>query len=405
MQFSYRNFFLIGLFNLVLAAFLGSVMRYKIGFDFPYLNQKFILHAHSHFAFAGWVSHVLFVMLTDYLEQKKMPVVHARAMILANLFCAYGMLISFMIQGYGAVSITFSTLSVFAGYYFTFNFLKTVRKQADPDPVVKWFSAGLFFQVLSSAGTFYLAYMMATHQFHQGLYLGSVYFYLHFQYSGWFFFTIMGLWVMAMTKNPGFREDPRVFNAFFAACIPAFLLSVLWADLPWYLYWLPVTAVILQLIALYRFVEQVKSQYVFISEHMSVVTRILFFSAFLALIIKLLLQAGSVIPEISKLAFGFRSIVIAYLHLVLLAFTTLFLIGFGFMKGWLQETKAAKTAILVFCAGVFANEVFLMIQGMAGFAYIVVPYLNEILFAVSIVLFVSVAGLFISQQSVKNNTL
>ncbi|HRN44574.1 MAG TPA: hypothetical protein PLH20_07300, partial [Flavobacterium sp.] len=42
------------LLNLCLVAALGVLMRYKIGFEFPFFNQKNILHSHSHFAFSGW---------------------------------------------------------------------------------------------------------------------------------------------------------------------------------------------------------------------------------------------------------------------------------------------------------------------------------------------------------------
>ena len=55
--------------------------------------------------------------------------------------------------------------------------------------------------------------------------------------------------------------------------------------------------------------------------------RIILTLSFLALTIKFMLQSGSVIPSLSTLAFGFRPIVIGYLHLVLLGFTTLFLLG------------------------------------------------------------------------------
>jgi|GEM_PF-4694984 len=51
------------LINLVLVALYGTLMRYKIAFNFPYLEQKNLLHAHSHFAFAGWISHVLYTGL------------------------------------------------------------------------------------------------------------------------------------------------------------------------------------------------------------------------------------------------------------------------------------------------------------------------------------------------------
>ena len=43
----------ISLFSLLVVALLGVLMRYKIAFELPYLAQKNIQHAHSHFAFAG----------------------------------------------------------------------------------------------------------------------------------------------------------------------------------------------------------------------------------------------------------------------------------------------------------------------------------------------------------------
>ncbi|MBK6785179.1 MAG: hypothetical protein IPG79_16570 [Saprospiraceae bacterium] len=95
--------------------------------------------------------------------------------------------------------------------------------------------------------------------------------------------------------------------------------------------------------------------------------------------IKILLQTGSIFPEISKLAFGFRSIVIAYLHLVLLAFTTLYLLGYLLWNGFISHHKTAVLALIMFCGGVFANEFVLMIQGIASFGYILIPHLNETL--------------------------
>ncbi|WP_300602344.1 hypothetical protein [Niabella sp.] len=35
-----------GLLNLALVALYGTLMRYKIAFDFPYLQQKYLAYAH-----------------------------------------------------------------------------------------------------------------------------------------------------------------------------------------------------------------------------------------------------------------------------------------------------------------------------------------------------------------------
>ena len=67
--------------------------------------------------------------------------------------------------------------------------------------------------------------------------------------------------------------------------------------------------------------------------------KILFKGIAFCVTLKLLLQFGSVIPAVSKLAFGFRPIVIAYLHLVLLAIISLFLLFYIFAKHLLFISK------------------------------------------------------------------
>jgi hypothetical protein len=399
------RFVKIGIINLIIVATIGVLMRYKIGFEFPYFDQKYLLHAHSHFAFSGWVSHILFTLLVLFLKDQSVvnPVSKKyNIIILSNLFCAYGMLFAFAAQGYGIVSISFSTISILAGYVFTWFYFQDLKKMTSDHPSKKWFKAALFFNVLSSLGTFYLAYMMVSKQFHQHAYLGAVYFYLHFQYSGWFFFTIMGLLSSKLALAPHFKDDPVIFNTFFAACIPAYLLSVLWLQLPWYIYIFPILAVILQMIGLLRLMKHLKLQLQHIISTWIRPVRIILGLSFMALIIKLILQAGSLFPEISKLAFGFRSIVIAYLHLVLLGITTLFLLGFMLMQGYIPQVKLAIWGLLLFCVGVFANELILMVQGVASFAYILIPYTNEMLLGVSIFMLFSLTLVLFSYRKKGN---
>ncbi len=391
-------FIRFGIINLIIVAMIGVLMRYKIGFEFPYFNQKYLLHAHSHFAFVGWVSHVLYTLMFSFLTDHRVKSRWFSRLIWVNLFCAFGMLVSFTIQGYGAVSITFSTLSIFVSYIYAFFYHKYLSQVPDNHPSKNWFTAALIFNVLSSAGTFYLAYMMVSKNIHQYAYLGSVYFYLHFQYSGWFFFAIMGLLMAKLNESPSFRYNSKIFVTFFVACIPAYFLSILWAKLPWYIYLFPIAAVLLQLWGLSLFLNLLKKNWSYIKVLWSYHVRWLLGLALMALIIKLSLQAGSIFPDISKLAFGFRSIVIAYLHLVLLGFTTMFLVGYLLLCGHISHIKTALLALVLFSIGVFANEFVLMVQGVASFGYILIPYLNEILLAVSIFMLLSLLLLLFSYK-------
>ena len=97
--------------------------------------------------------------------------------------------------------------------------------------------------------------------------------------------------------------------------------------------------------------------------------------------IKWLLQLGSTIPALSQLAFGFRPIVIAYLHLVLLAVISLFLLFYIYVNHYFYTSKPIKFGIILFSVGVFLNELVLAVQGIASFSYTLIPMVNELLFA------------------------
>ncbi len=130
---------------------------------------------------------------------------------------------------------------------------------------------------------------------------------------------------------------------------------------------------------------------------------ILVFIAF-ALSVKLLLQLGSTIPAISQLAFGFRPIVIAYLHLVFLAIISLFLIFYILSNHLIIMTKKLKIGVFLFSFGVVLNEGILAIQGIASFSYTVIPYVNEILFGVALLMFIGLGYTAVqSILKVKNN--
>ena len=115
MDGSLRKWLQVSFFNLLIVALLGVVMRYKIAYSLPWIDQKNLLHAHSHFAFAGWITQALMSMMVSYLVQKGDAAAFSRyrPVLYANLITAYGMLLSFPFTGYGQVSIIFSTLSIF----------------------------------------------------------------------------------------------------------------------------------------------------------------------------------------------------------------------------------------------------------------------------------------------------
>lgn len=151
------------LVNLAIVAGIGTLMRYKIGFEFPYLDQKYLQHSHSHFAFNAWLSHTIYVLMLfsmNHVPTARLKVYNK--LIALNLVFSYGMLISFIIQGYGVVSIILSTASIFLSYIFAAMLYKDLSLLNTQNPSRHWFKAALLFNVLSSIGSFTLAYFMMT---------------------------------------------------------------------------------------------------------------------------------------------------------------------------------------------------------------------------------------------------
>ena len=292
----------ISFLNLAIVALLGVIMRYKILYPLPFVDQKKLLHAHSHFAFSGWVTLALMSLLitklgndsNDYTIFRKY-----RPVLIANLVTAYGMLFSFPFEGYGPVSIIFSTLSIFVAYWFAIQYWRDLNRLPGKKVSYLWFKAAVLFNAVSSAGAFTLAGIMATRSSHTELYLAAVYFFLHFQYNGWFFFACMGLLTHELQRYNIKKEQlTRIYRLFVYACVPAYILSVLWVKLPIWLHTLVIVAVVLQLAGWIITVKQIRmlrQQNLLAVERFP---RVLLALCGVAFSVKLLLQSASVVPSV-----------------------------------------------------------------------------------------------------------
>jgi hypothetical protein len=379
----------ISLFNLVLVAVLGLLLRYKILYSLPFINQQFLLHSHSHFAFTGWVTQTLMVLMMHYLSLKgnNLMIRKYPLLLYANLIAAYGMLFSFVVQGYAPVSIFFSTLSVLISWVFAVYYWKDLNTLNESRVSHLWFKAAIVFSVISSLGPFQLAYIMANNITDQSLYLTSIYFFLHFQYNGWFFFAGMGLLNTKFEKIlPPAKNLYYGFLLFCAACIPAYLLSILWLDFSRLVFALIAAAVVAQLAGWLLILKVLVDYKKLIINSLSKFGRILLLLSAIAFSIKLLLQSGSIHPTLSHLSYGFRPIIIGYLHLVLLAVTSIFIIGYMISFEMIAITRRLIIGAVIFVAGIILNELLLMVQGVGALTYTIIPHINLMLLVAAVIL-------------------
>lgn len=394
----------ISLLNLFLVSFLGFVLRYKIVFALPFVDQRNLLHSHSHFAFVGWISQTLMILLIYYLSDRlgEQIFTRYRFILYANLISAYGMLVSFILQGYAFYSICFSTLSVVAFCVFGVYFWKDLNRISEKTVSRLWFRWALIFGVISNMGPFALAYMMYIKMVDQNWHLTSEYFFLHFQYNGWFLFAGLGLLMdLLTTRNIPSKRLYYAFYLFCAACIPAYFLSILWLPFVGSIYFLLCAAVVAQLAGWFFIMESIFKNREILSRQFSRFAKMLFMLSGIAFTIKLLLQTGSIHPQLSQLSYGFRPIIIGYLHLVLLGVTTIFIIGYIVSLKMITVSKSVVIGISIFVAGVIINELLLMIQGVAAMAYRVVPHIQIMLFGAAIILMIGLGTLFIGSLKSK----
>jgi hypothetical protein len=169
-----------------------------------------------------------------------------------------------------------------------------------------------------------------------------------------------------------------------------------------------VIAAVGQLYGWLIFIRTIREQMHEIKKMISRFARILFLFSVIAFSIKLCLQAGSVIPSLSKLAFGFRPIVIGYLHLVLLGVITMFIMALILSEKLINMNRSSRFGIIIFVLGIFFNEGLLMIQGIEDFRSEGVPNINQLLLLAACMLFTGlilmVSGQFFRKDDQNHNS-
>lgn len=380
------------LFNLLIVACLGLLMRYKIVFSLPQLDQKHIQHAHSHFAFIGWISQALYLLLVHVLSKNYIvDFKKYERIFIINLLLSYAMLFSFIFKGYHISSNAFSFLLLINSIAFAYYYIRDLSKSNLPKLINRWFYFALFFNVLSMLGTFALAYMAINKIYNQELQLASVYYYLHFQYNGWFIAACMGLFVYVLNNKIDLKRLKFISLTFCISIIPNYFLSVLWMKIPMTLYTAVVLSAFLQLYVWGDLLLQMYNNKKILLMNINVKLRNIIYLLLAAFTLKLMLQLGSTIPYLSHLAYSLRPIVIAYLHLVLLVIISVFILSF-LLVNVLSFKNLNAFVLFIIC--ILINEFLLGVQGIAGAFSTLVPNIHVYLFLVSIAIVLSVLWLF-----------
>lgn len=316
------------------------------------------------------------------------------------------MLLSFPVQGYGLYSIAFSTAHLLLSYGFIYRFLTDVRRQGEIKKMhqvsFRLVQAALFFLALSSLGPWGLGPVMASGGSGSPLYFNAIYFYLHFQYNGWFSFAALGLLFRVLEGQgiPFSRPQASIiFHLFFWSCLPAYLLSVLWMKPPAAVYLLAGAAALGQVLAVAWLLNLLYRQRKSLSVFFAGWPRLLAVLALLALVLKTGMQLASALPYVADLANSVRNFIIGYLHLMLIGFISFFLLAYFVWQGKLDASRgSSRWGLGIFLAGFLLTEGLLFLQGFFFWQNLgLIPEYFKVLFWLSTLLPVGV-GLFLLGQ-------
>lgn len=396
-----KNHSIIALGYFLTIALLGVILRLFHVIDIP-INYKHIVHAHSHIALLGWVytsltTIIYFLYLKERCVEKKYKILFWLTQI-----TLVGMLISFPITGYAFVSILFSTLFLIASYVFFWmvnKYTPSDQKQLNSYKLIK---AGLWFMVLSSIGPWTLGVIMNTLGGTSIWYRISIYFYLHFQYNGWFIITLFGIFFYILEQH-NIEFSKKQFNQFYwlliVSIVLTFSLSVLWTKPHLQFYIFGTIGSLLQLIAFWSFIKIIKSAKVH-SLFSNFILTLLKLVGFLFLF-KIIIQLTGSFPFIADAVSTNLGIIIGYIHWTFLGIVSISL--FVFLH-FFKFIHLSKISMMLYIVGFFLTESLIFYRGFTQWKNKSVLENFELYLAIASVLFlVSIFLILLNQLKQRNS--
>lgn len=376
-----KKLIIVCLLNFLVAALMGLALRFSF-IDSIGINYRYLTHAHSHVAMLGWVYLMLYVFIVHYFVPEKRPVYNR--LFWLTQFAVMGMMLSFPFQGYGLISISFSTLHILCSYYFVYliwNYHKT-----ESIVTTLLLKASLLFMFLSTLGVWCLGPAVGMLGKASAFYQIAIQHFLHFQFNGWFLFAVIAIFFHQLQI-----KDSLLFRRFFKLLIVSTLLTLA-MPIQWFVpssVLLAINAVgaLLQGIAIIYFFKLTLMQIKDFNTSSSKILRYCLGFALVCLVIKSILQLVCILPGFTEDLYLHRNFVIGFIHLIMLGVITGFLFAFIMKNKLVTFNKTLSTGMYSFLLGFALTEIILLIQGLKFyFGNGILPNYYLLLFSGSILL-------------------
>ena len=384
----------VALLYFLIASSLGILLRLFPIIDIN-IDYKFFVHTHSHVALLGWVYIGLTTLIFHLFITEEAKSKYSN-LFLCTQVTIVGMLISFPITGYALFSIIFSTLFIICSYWFYAFFRKNNNLDKDSS-ALKFINTSLLFMIISSIGPWSLGIIMNTLGSTSHWYKNAIYFYLHFQYNGWFIFCLLGLFFSFLEKHHSIIPKKKVasfYRLMLWGCVFTLPLSFLWVKPHITIYILALLGVLTQFFALIQFYQLIKHQKSFLKEKTTPFFYRLISFIFVLFTLKTLMQSITVIPYFATLSYQIRDFVIGYLHLVFLGIISLSILFFLHQNKLL---KLPKVWISIYLIGFLFSEILIFYKGFCNWQQLsIINNYYTILVLISVLMPIGILGIFIT---------
>jgi hypothetical protein len=351
----------IGYF-LIIAA-IGLVLRMYQIIDIP-ADYRFVVHTHSHVALLGWIYTALTTLIYLLFLADKPIFKRYKLIFWCTQITIAGMMLSFPFTGYAMFSILFSTLFLLVSYWFTYFFLKNVTAEQKQTHSFKLVRMALFYMIISSFGPWALGGIMTTLGSSSPWYRNAIYFFLHFQYNGWFIVALCGYVFMVLEKN-NIVISRKKFQAFFGllntGVVLTFFLSILWMKPHPVFYLLAGIGALLQLLAFGSLFLKLNTIWPSLKKACTKKIQLLLIITAVLLTIKLIAQCMGAIPLVAQIVSSNIDLVISYLHWTFLGVVSLALLGF---LNHFKIIYLSKEVYLLYLTGFLLTEALITYKGM-----------------------------------------
>jgi len=355
----------IALGYFLLAASLGVLLRSFYAIKIP-LNYDYIVHTHSHIALLGWVYLVLTTLIFKIYARKIDKYKEYRAIFWFTQLTLVGMLLTFPFQGYAVFSIIFSTLFLFASYWFTWFIMKNVPRELRTTNYYKCINAALWYMVFSSIGPWMLGAIMASLGQESIWYRMSIYFYLHFQYNGWMIMALLGLFFYVLEQHRIIISNVQ-FKRFFwsinLGILLTFFLSTLWTKPNIIFNVLGGVGDVFQILSFVILLEIVVKSRIKLTDIFSRFQYQLLKTVALMLGIKMMLQLLTSLPYYANLAATYLDFTVGYLHWTFLGVMS---IGLFLLLDFFKLIYLSKISYMLYLIGFAITEVLIFYKGIAA---------------------------------------